>query len=58
MRIKIGHVSYNTRTNRVRFDRRHIKGEPEWKQAVYIAASAVATAVVIGSLAYIADKLD
>lgn len=46
MFIKVGHVSYNSRTQQVKFDRRHIKGKPVTKHLLYIGLGLVATAGV------------
>lgn len=47
MYVRIGPVSFNTKTKKINFDRRTIKGQPKWKHAAFIVGGLVATAVVV-----------
>jgi len=49
--IKIGKVSFNTKTGKVNVDRRTIKkSDPSWHHAAYTAIGVVATAIAVDYL--------
>jgi hypothetical protein len=52
MVIKIGTVSYNTRTGKINLDRRTIRGQGRGKHMAYIAVGVVATAAVAAGVEY------
>lgn len=49
--IKVGKVSFNTRTDKVNIDRRTIKKtDPSWHHIAYIAVGVIATVIVADAL--------
>lgn len=49
--IKVGKVSFNTKTGKVNIDRRTIKKtDPKWHHVAYVAIGVVATAVAVDFL--------
>lgn len=54
MIIKIGAVSFNTKTNKVNLDRRTIRGQSVVKHITYAAVGIAATA----GLAYVVNQLN
>lgn len=53
MVIKIGKVSYNTRTGKINLDRRTIRGQGHGKHMAYIAIGVAATAIVAAGVDYV-----